>query len=145
MSIRTDNATFVWVGDSGLAPTNESISLLPAFPDNNITPINVLFAAVQEHSLCLGRFLYYTLVYNLEVDPPGVGANVDRKAVIYFRDPATLEALTFTYPAPIAADVEDTQWGKRIKKSVVDDIVGHLSTMAGKSYTALYGVFLQRV
>jgi hypothetical protein len=75
---------------------------------------------------------------------PGVGANVDLKAVVYFRDPATLKTLSFVYPSPNSSDMEDKPQGKRLKWLVVTDIVSNISTMSGISYVPLSGLVYQK-
>jgi hypothetical protein len=75
---------------------------------------------------------------------PGVGANIDKVAMIYYRDPNTLKVWCFPYPTPIAADIEAKPTGDVIKDSVVVEIVGYISTLAGITYTPLYGKYYQR-
>ncbi len=75
---------------------------------------------------------------------PGSGANIDEKAIIYYRDPDDLFVYHLSYSCPIPADVEMTPAGKRMKQSVVTEVVGYLSTLKLKALIPLYGVYLER-
>lgn len=130
-------------GDSGLPEDNFS----PAYtPDTLQGPEYIKNFAndLESHTICSIPYAINSRIYLNDARVAGVGANMDKKAVIYFRDPDTLLPYHFTYPAPVAADVEDVGYGNRIKNSVVVTIVGYLSTLTGKSYIPLYGVYYQR-
>lgn len=101
-------------------------------------------ASMLAHTDC--NLAYYGMYRDITSNPafPGVGADVTKKAVIYFRDPSTLEVLHFNYAAPIAADIETTPAGKRVKQSAVALIVGYINIVSGKSYVPLYGVYYER-
>lgn len=134
----------LWVGDSGLPRNNEVFSrvnlrLIGA------SPLDTFVTAMLSHTLCLWRQKSYNEILSQAVSPPGAGANVDVRAIIYYRDPADLKVLYFSYPAPVAADVETSNVGKRIKNSVVTAIVGYISTMTGVSYIPLYGVYMKSI
>lgn len=138
----TYTGQITWQGDSGFPTGNMSITRV-----NDITTTTLLkdFAiALKNHSLCNFAWRHHIRTDPRVPLPPGVGANVDEKAIIYFRDPDTLEVLHFGYPAPIAADKETTPYGDRIKQSSVTTLVGYLSTAVGITYEPLYGVFVQR-
>lgn len=145
MSTRIDNATIVWVGDSGLRPANESLSIIPFVHNNNVSEALTFTTAMEAHTLCNARFTYYTLIYNHQVSPPAAGANVDERAIIVFRDPNTMKVLNFQYPSPIAAEIEDIGYGKRIKKSAVEAVVALLNPLAEKTYEPMYGKFYQKI
>lgn len=75
---------------------------------------------------------------------PAAGANVDRKAVCYFRDPDTLKVHSVTLPAPKSTTVEDTVQGERVTPGSMTAIVAAINTATGKSYTPLYGKVIQK-
>lgn len=134
----------LWVGDSGLPRNNEVVSKV-ALRLTGAGPLDTFVTAMLSHTKCLWRQKFYNEILSQVQAPPGVGANVDVRAIIYYRDPTNLEVFAFEYPAPVAGDVEDTGVGKRIKDSVVTSIVGYISTMTGISYAPLYGIYMQKV
>lgn len=139
----TWNSTIIWRGDSGLPRGNYGKT---NYKKNiSIATLRTFAIALKAHSLC-NRAILQNAFVELKTDvEPGTGANVDKLAVLYFRDPTTLEVLHFSYPAPIAADIEDVGYGKRIKKSAVIAIINDLNTSTGESYEPRYGVYLERV
>jgi hypothetical protein len=74
-------------------------------------------------------------------DPP---ANVDRKAIIYMRDPDTLRVHVLTLASPVDADVEDTPEGERITNAAGVAITGLVNTATGREYTFMYGKVIQK-
>lgn len=137
-------AFFYLNGDSGGGRSHESLCETGLYAGGSWPGILTLQTAIASHSLCSkGHVIRQTGIGDSEARPEA-GANIDNKAVIYFRDPDTLEVLHFGYAAPIAADVETTSAGKRIKQSVVSDIVGYINTFKGTAYVPLYGVYYQR-
>lgn len=133
----------IWTGDIGQGDgKNEVESRISS--QTSAATFQVFAAAIEPYSKTNLSYYLNTVVYSQTVGAPGTGTNIDKKGVIYFRDPDTLEVLNFQYPDPIAADVEVTPWGKRIKDSAVIAITALLSTMAGVSYKPLYGIYYQR-
>lgn len=139
------SGSILWVGDSGSPRDNEVFSHAPLGTDYGAYNMTTFTTSLNAHTLCewrqYGQCYYGTNI----VSPPGVGANVDHKAQIYYRDPDDLRVYQFSYPAPIPADIESTSVGKRIKQSAVVTIVGYLSTLMNKSYIPLYGVYYEKV
>lgn len=106
------------------------------------TELNTLVTALATHTDA--NIAFKTILSRFEEnDAEGTGANVDRKAIIYFRHPTTLKVHSLTVPAPVAADVEDTDQGERVKASAVTTIVGLINAATGISYAALHGVVIQ--
>lgn len=133
----------IWRGDLGSSAwDNESFSHLPAFVGG--TPLITFATAIEPYSLCNLNYYLSIQSWSQSVGAPAAAANIDKKGIIYFRDPADLLVKTFCYPDPIAADIEVTPWGKKIKDSAVTAIVALLSTMTGLSYEPMYGVYYQR-
>lgn len=134
--------TITWLGDSGSPPDNLSPVLVRLCTSTQT--LYDFMLAMEAKTLCTYKDLSIVTSFSWEKSPPGAGANVDKKAIIYYRDPDTLEVLKFMYPSPIAADIEETAVGLRIKDSAVATIVGFINTMTGKTYIPLYGKFLQQ-
>ncbi len=135
-------ARLIWRGDSGKNAGHEFIGSPLHAPTWGAT---VTFAnAMEAKSLCNVSFLNWNWINGFHDSAPGASADVDKRAVIYFRDTSTLEVFKFEYPSPLAADIEDVGWGKVIKKTVVIAIVTLINTMSGTSYQPMYGVYFER-
>jgi hypothetical protein len=136
----------IWKGDLGRPDDQTAVSRIIkrhvefVSPDLEFDNFRDYLAA---HSLCdwINQISVYT-EHRPEV-PPGVGANVDDKVRVYYRDPSSLKTYCFSYPSPIAADVESTPTGDRLKDPIVVAVVNHLSLVADETYTPLYGVITQ--
>jgi hypothetical protein len=85
-------------------------------------------------------------VFETTASPPGLGVNMDRRAIIYFRDEATLEVCSVTLPAPKDSIVEETEQGQRVKAADVAAIVQLIedATNGARSYSPLYGLIVQK-
>lgn len=135
--------SLLWRGDTGSsALANESCSYSGPAPD--ATKFGNFASAIKAYSKCNLTHKYRTATYSEDLGAPGTNANIDRKAVIYYRNPSDLSVNQFQYPEPLATDIEDTPWGKRIKETAIIAIVTLLSTMAEVSYIPMYGVYYQR-
>lgn len=143
MALILKTGSILWRGDTGLPRNNQNRSDVGLI--TGAAALATFVIAVEAHSLCNIPYSYLIYSYNYNAAIPGVGANVDKKGIIYFRDPDTLLQLHFCYPDPIAADIETTAYGKRIKQSAVIAITALISTLSGVSYIPLYGVFMQRI
>ena len=141
--IRTKGKLIFW-GDSGLTQNNLVATVTPL---KYMSPLYILnFAdSLNPHTLCTIPYAVNMRTYGNGIESPGTGANIDKKAVLYFRDPTDLSIHTFTYPCPPPADIEETGYGTRIKNSVVADIVSWINIFTGKSFEPLYGIYYQRV
>lgn len=131
----------VWRGDLGLPEADESLSKVS--PVLSAGGLDSLALAVNPHTECNYAYRHFIRTDDATPVAPGVGANVDKKAVLYFRDPDTLKLLTFTYPTPIAADIDRKETGDIIKDAIVVEIVGYINIVTGKSYIPLYGKYYQ--
>jgi hypothetical protein len=132
----------IWRGDLGNPESHYSKSQIPDVTDD--TALGVLVTALDALTDCNDAkrsFISNTLITDAE---PGADANVDRKAVCYFRDPTTLKVHSITIPAPKSTAVENTDQGERVTSTAMGTIVTAINTATGKSYTALYGVVLQK-
>jgi hypothetical protein len=132
----------IWRGDLGNPESHYSKSQIPDVTDD--TALGVLVTALDALTDCNDAkrsFISNTLLTDSE---PGASANVDRKAICYFRDPTTLKVHSITIPAPVSSAVEDTDQGERVTSTAMGTIVTAINTATGKSYTALYGVVIQK-
>lgn len=138
-----NTGSILWRGDLGSsAKSNESRSF--SGPNTDSLTFGTFCNAIEAYSLCNLTHKFWIRSFTQTAGAPGVSANIDKKVVIYYRDPDTLEVLNFQYPTPTVTDIEDTPWGKRVKGPVVTAIVALISTMAGKSYVPLYGIYYER-
>ncbi|MEE9396114.1 MAG: hypothetical protein V3V31_03785 [Methylococcales bacterium] len=130
-----------WRGDTGSPKAHEL--RVPIIKVASAALLSAFRLSLRPHSKCNLAYYHYFVDYPYQLTSPGVGANVDKIALIYFRDPDSLMPESFAYPDPIAADLEDVGYGIRVKQSAVIAVVGYLSTLAGVSYIPLYGVYYQ--
>lgn len=137
-------SAIIWRGDTG-SPSEQKTVLPVGIFGEDWTVTSVLANAVNPHSLCNLAYLQLTRWQDINNVAPGVGADISKKATIYFRDPDTLKVKHFTFPSPIAVDLEDVGYGKRVKEAIVIEIVGYLSTFFGKTLIPLYGVYTQKI
>lgn len=133
----------IWRGDIGSPRKHEFTSHL--FKTAGFTAVNTFALAVEPHTDCLYAMRIRHQAQEVTQSYPVVGADITKKADIYFRDDATLKVYNFSYPAPIAADIEVTPTGKRIKQSIVVELVGYLETVTGESFSPLYGLYTVRI
>ena len=127
------------------------------FPPDNVTPsyIRKILGTSFPFLIGLGNHIdsrstanfhswSYTQLNSVDPDPPLVSSNVDRKAVIYFRDETEGKVRTFSFPDPIPSICESTPAGTRVLYSEVVVIVSDLATISGHTLTPLYGIVYQR-
>lgn len=132
----------IFRGDLGNPRTHYAKSQIADVIDD--TALGVFATGMAAHTECnIAKRSMVTLTIGTDSEP-GVDANVDRKAVLYFRDPTTLKVHSITIPAPVDLDVEDTQNGERVTDVAGAAIVALINTATGKSYTWLYGVVIQK-
>lgn len=131
-----------WRGDTGNPPSHYSKSLIDSVTDD--AALATLITALDALTDCNDAkrtFLTSTLLTD---SAPAAGANVDRKAIAYFRHPTTLKTHSVTIPAPVDSACEDTDDGERLTSAAMATIVAAINTATGISYTALYGVVIQK-
>jgi hypothetical protein len=110
------------------------------------TALDTLASALGAHTNCnIAKKSYISIVLGTDeapgAEPP---ANVDRKAIIYMRDPTTLRVHVLTLASPVDADVEDTPEGERITNAAGVAITGLVNTATGREYTFMYGKVIQK-
>lgn len=132
----------IWRGDLGAPESHYAKSQISEVTDD--TALGVLQTALAAYTDCnAAKRSFLTLTLGTD-SGPGADANVDRKAIIYFRDPTTLKVHSITIPAPVSTAVEDTPEGERVTTTALGVIVAAINTATGKSYTGLYGVVIQK-
>lgn len=133
-----------WTGSSGGGPGHRTWSKAGIFSGSDAL-LTAFMSNMRPKTTAGLTKLMRSATYGYVYGVPGSGANIDEKAIIFYRDPDDLLVYPFHYPCPIAADVEVTPAGKRIKQSVVIEVVGYLSSLRFKTLVPLYGVYLERV
>lgn len=108
-------------------------------------PIQLFATQMDAHTLCSKEGVIRTSVHGFIASPPGAAVDVDKRAIVFYRDPDDLKVYHFSYPSPIAADLESKPSGIRMKDTAVSTIVGYISTMNAKTYFPLYGLYYQKV
>lgn len=135
--------SIIWRGDTGSPGSHEIRTALGE--TDGAAALFAFSGAIKAYSLCNLTFKFHISKYDEDIGAPGAAVDVRRIAVIYFRDPDDLLVKHYSFPAPVLTDIEDVGYGKRIKAPVVAAIVALLSSLKGKTYTALYGVYYERV
>lgn len=131
-----------WKGDSGGGRAHVGVSRLPLI--GTWSDLVNFVTAMSAHTLCNAGKRVRINTGGPSGEAPEAGADLGRIAILYYRDPTDLTVFHFSYPAPIAADIETTAAGKRIKQSSVATMVSLISTVSGVSYIPLYGVYMER-
>lgn len=131
----------IWKGDSGSPQGNLSIS--PMWHAGGHSSIFTLATALIAHTDCNLASYNSVAIDMVNEVAPGVGADVSKKAIILYRNTADLKVYRFIYPAPIAADIEDVGYGKRIKPSAVATIVALLGSGFSRTFDPLYGLYTE--
>jgi hypothetical protein len=131
----------VFRGDSG-APENHysKAQISDVTDDTALATLATSLAALSDANVAKRSFVELTIVTDAA---PGADANVDKKAVAYFRDPTTLHVHSVTIPAIKDTAWENTNEGDRLTAASMTAIVSAINTATGKSYTSLYGVVYQ--
>jgi hypothetical protein len=133
--------TITFRGDSGAPENHYSKGTIHGITDD--AALATLLTTLGSHTLCnVAKRAFSSNTAGVDA-APGADANVDRKAIYYFRDPTTLNVHSFTIPAPVDADCVDTSEGERVTAAALASVVGAINTATGKSYSALYGVVIQ--
>ena len=76
--------------------------------------------------------------------PPGVDANIDVKAKIFFKNTVNGKVHSIEIPAPVSTMFELVGQGNRVKQADVVAIVADISTQLGETFIPLYGKKIQR-
>lgn len=132
----------IWRGDSGNPKSHYSKSQIASVTDD--AALSTLITALDALTLCNDAKRSFVSNTLLTDSAPGASANVDRKAIAYFRHPTTLKVHSLTIPAPVASACENTDNGERLTAAAMSTIVSAINTATGITYTALYGVVIQK-
>lgn len=136
------NATIIWRGDYGNPESHYSKSQIAGVTDDTaLGTLTTALAALTDCNQAKRSFISVTLGTD---SAPSADANVDRKAIAYFRHPTTLKTHSLTIPAPVDSACEMTDQGERLTSTAMSTIVSAVNTATGVSYTALYGVVTQK-
>jgi len=134
----------VWRGDMG-RPTNHYSKT--QIPDANDTPaVSVLATALAAYSTA--NIAKYSWVQSAVVtdEKPGAtpSANVDYRAIVYFRNTTTGNVHSVTIPAFLSTAVEETPEGDRVTDAAMIAIVAAIATATGETLVPLHGVVIQK-
>lgn len=133
---------FVFRGDLGSPMSHYAkTSVMSVLTDLAAETLGTFLDSQSEANLAKRAFQTIT---GLTDTAPGIAANVDRKAIIYFRQPTNLKVRSITIPAPVSTICEETPEGERITSVAMTAIVAAIATATGIPYTPLYGVVLQK-
>lgn len=132
----------VWRGDLGAPEGHYGKSVVAEVTDD--TALAIMQTALAAFSDCnAAKRSFFTQTVGTDT-MPAASANVDLRAICYFRDPTTLKVHSVTIPAPKSTAYEDKAEGVRVTSAAMTAIVAAINTATGKSYTALYGVVIQK-
>jgi hypothetical protein len=99
---------------------------------------------MNTYSQCSPSWYSHTEKACVEVAAPGVGANLDIKARIYFKHPTSGKIHRVEIPAPIDSMFEEQEQGDRVKQADLEAIVSAISTCYSVAFIPLYGLKIQR-
>lgn len=132
----------VWRGDSGNPSAHYSKTQIQEVTDD--AALVTLITALDALTLCNSAKRSFIANILMTDAFPGASANVDRKAIAYFRHPGTLKVHSITLPAPVATACVMTDQGERLTSAAMTTIVDAIAAATGVAYTSLYGVVLQK-
>ena len=132
----------IWRGDSGAPTSHYSKSQVVDVTDD--TALGTLATALAAYSDAnMAKRSHVTNTIGTD-SAPGASANVDYKAVCYFRDASDLGVHSVTIPAVKSTAVESTPEGDRVTSAALTAIVAAIATATGNTLTGLYGVVIQK-
>jgi len=134
----------MWRGDMGNPTTHYSKS---TFPDVTavaaVDTLGTALAAFSDANVAKVSFIESDAV--TDAAPGAVpAANVDEKAICYFRDTTTLKVHSCTIPAVKSTAVEETPEGDRVTAAAMTTIVAAIATATGATLVPLYGVVIKK-
>ncbi len=135
--------SIIWRGDTGSSESHEVNTALGE--TEGAAQLFAFVTAIKPYSLCNLTFKFHIAKYDEDIGAPGVAADVRQIVVVYFRDPDDLLVKHFSYPAPRPTDIEDVGYGKRLKQPAVEAVVALWSSLKGKTFQPLYGVYYERL
>jgi hypothetical protein len=132
----------IWRGDTGAPRTHYAKSqFTDVISDATLDVFQAAITDLSDANIAKRSFLDT----NLETDSaPATDANVDVKGIAYFRDSTTLKVHSFTIPAIVSTAWEALPEGDRLTAAAMATLVTALNVATGNTYTALYGVVIQK-
>jgi hypothetical protein len=130
-----------WIGDRGTGRQPHIIRCII----NNVISLSALQTAATALSAYskggIRKNAVLTEADGPQLVPPGVDANLDEHAIIYFRDTDADKIRSVVIPAwdIITHPLVESSEGDRIADADVADIVDIINTATGKSYIPLWG------
>lgn len=132
----------VWRGDTGRPENNYSTSRVEGVTDD--TALNTLITALLSHTDCNAAKRSFNSVTAMTDSAPGASATVDRKAVLYMRNPTNLHVVKIELPAPASASTEFGDKYEKLTSAAEAAILAAINTATGASYTVLGSRVWQR-
>jgi hypothetical protein len=136
-----NKGVIVWRGDFGRPETHYAKSIIRDVTSD--AALETLITSLLSHTDCNSAKRSFNTVNEMTDSAPGADANVDRRAVYYFRD-EDLTIKKLELPAPPAIDTENQGQGERVTAAALAAVVAAVNTATGKTYTGLYGKVIQR-
>jgi len=132
----------IWRGDTGRPTTHYSKTQIVDVTDD--TALGVLATALSAYSDAnMAKRSHVTNTIGTD-SAPAAAANVDKKAVIYFRNASDLGVHSVTIPAIKTTSIDVKDEGDRVKAADGAAIVAAIATATGNTLTFLYGVVIQK-
>jgi hypothetical protein len=136
--------TIQWKGDRG-NPDSKHFSRSKVKNVTDFAALEVLVTALSAFTLCNAARRSVSEWGAGTATPPGVGANIDERAIIYFQDPAG-DTHSITIPAwdETTYPLDPESEGDRIADADVAAIVSAINTATGITHVALWGKHIKK-
>ena len=132
----------IWRGDTGRPENNYASSRLEGVTDDSA--LTTLITALLSYTDCNAARRSFNNVTNMTDSAPGANATVDRKAVLYMRNPTNLHTVKIELPAPVSSACEFGAKYEKLTSAAEAAILAAINTACGTSYTVLGSRVWQR-
>ena len=138
----TNKGIVIWRGDYGRPRAHYSKSIIKfVLTDAALGVLGTALAPLSDANYAKRSYITETGATD---SAPGAAVSMDTKGVIWFKDTADNSIITLTIPALKSTAWEVTDAGKRVTAAALATIVAAVNTATGKTYTALYGKFIDK-
>lgn len=132
----------VWRGDTGRPENNYAMSRVEGVTDD--TALATLITALLAYTDCNVARRSFNSVTSMTDSAPGADATVDRKAVLYMRNPTNLHVIKIEIPAPVSSATEFGDKYEKLTSAAEAAILAAINTACSTSYTVLGSRVWQR-
>lgn len=140
-------AKIYWKGSGGnkksLQTKATSFPVIEGDDELSMGAIGTLLAALLPYTDCTQDYIFRSTKYTYTEAFPA-DANLDIKAVVYFKHPTNGKVHHIELPAPVSTMFELQGKGERVTSVALSAIVGAISTAYGISFIPLWGKKIQR-